>query len=42
MSRQRRMARIRALLSRGEDKRPSLDDTMDRLAAAQQRKGEKA
>lgn len=42
MSRQRRKMQILQLLSRGEDKRPSIDDTMDKLAAAQRRKGEKA
>lgn len=44
MSRQRRIARIRALLSRSEDKRITLDEVMDKLAAqaAQPRKGEKA
>ena len=42
MSRQRRIARIRVLLSRSEDKRITLDEVMDKLAAVQRRKGEKA
>ena len=42
MSRQRRIARIRVLLSRSEDKLITLDEVMDKLAAVQRRKGEKA
>lgn len=42
MSRQRRIARIRALLSRSEDKRITLDEVMDKLAAVQRRKEDNA
>lgn len=42
MSRQLRIARIRVLLSRGEDKRITVDEVMDKLATVQRRKVEKA